>query len=247
MSQAEKGALWRELQERGVTLPKHYREYSTQQLRDAKAKLDAAQAPKPKPAPEPEIVFPPAPAPVQEPVYAAVPAPTPVPVQGASEHAGMTPSSHDPEAPIRIDPETGFEWYVDEVPKAALPRPRGRRLVRFENSDVKTVTINQGSGRTESFEMPGERKYMSEARVTLPSHQVGIYKDPRYPFKIHVYNNERGFDLFEVEDFYNGVDLMPKEIKRKYVGQTLCYDMRTTIRAIEDEYRERALKGEISK
>jgi hypothetical protein len=52
--------------------------------------------------------------------------------------------------------------------------------------------------------------------------------------------------LFEVRDFYGGADLVPEDIKTVYVGQSLCYDIRTTRRAIEAEYREKLLKKEIS-
>lgn len=84
-----------------------------------------------------------------------------------------------------------------------------------------------------------------QAKITLPSYQVGIYKDPRFPFKIHEYNDVRGFDFFEVNDFYGGSDLVPAAIKRMYVESSLCYDIRTVVRAIEDEARHLQLTGRL--
>jgi hypothetical protein len=62
------------------------------------------------------------------------------------------------------------------------------------------------------------------------------------PFKIHVYQGNRGFDWDDVIAYYGSVDLVPDTIKRTYVSSDLCWDMSTTIRAINDEYRERVLK-----
>ena len=77
----------------------------------------------------------------------------------------------------------------------------------------------------------------------MPSFQVGVYRDPRFPFKVHTYAGNDGFDLFDVNDFYGGEDLVPSEIKRVYIANDLCYDIRTTIRAIETEYRRNQLQG----
>ena len=84
---------------------------------------------------------------------------------------------------------------------------------------------------------------MNEVKITLPSYQVGVFLDPRFPFKIHTYNGAQGFDLFDIQKYYGGSDLVPSEIKRVYVSNDLCYDIRTTIRAIQNEAREIQLKG----
>ena len=39
--------------------------------------------------------------------------------------------------------------------------------------------------------------------------------------------------------------MVPDEIKRTYVGNDLCYDIRTTIRAIQAAYRRLQLNGGI--
>lgn len=234
MSQAEKGALWQELKSRGVEFPLHYREYSQTHL---EAELDRlnGDAPPPfsTPGPRPE---PPAPAPQ---------APRVLPLREPDTVAGLRLNTHDEDEPLRTD-EQGLIWYQDEVRKAAFPKPRGRRVLDYIDPGVRTETAQTGNGYTETFEMPGDQARPAQVKITLPTHQVGIYKDPNMPFKIHVYNDNRGFDFFEVRDFYGGGDLVPEDIKTVYVGQSLCYDIRTTRRAIEAEYRDKLLKKEIS-
>jgi hypothetical protein len=236
MSQAEKAALWKELKERGVEFPLHYREYSQTQLEESLDRLNAAQAPERGVPTEP-------PAP-----RAAAPQPQPelrIPRREPDKVAGLRLNTHAEDEPLRVD-ENGLIWYQDEVRKAAFPKPRGRRVLDYIDPGVRTVTAQTGNGYTETFEMPGDQARPSQVKITLPSHQVGIYKDPNMPFKIHVYQDNRGFDLFEVRDFYGGADLVPEDIKTVYVSQSLCYDIRTTRRAIEAEYREKLLKKEIS-
>ena len=238
MSQAEKAALWRELKERGVEFPLHYREYSQTQLEESLERLTDAEGPTVQQVP---------PAVVQQ-----TTAPQSRPAQRASlprrepdQHAGLRLNTHGADEPLRVD-ENGLIWYQDEVRKAAFPKPRGRRVLDYLDPGVRTETAQTGNGYTETFEMPGDQARPSQVKITLPTHQVGIYKDPNMPFKIHLYNDNRGFDLFEVRDFYGGADLVPEDIKTVYVGQSLCYDIRTTRRAIEAEYREKLLKKEIS-
>ena len=155
--------------------------------------------------------------------------------------AGLRTNTHSLDEPLRVD-ENGILWFQDEVRKPAFPKPRGRRVLKYDDPGVKTVKVKSGQF-TESFEMPGDGVGRpSEARITMPSYQVGIYKDPRLPFKIAVYNDQRGFDLFEVQKYYGGRDLVPSDIKRVYIENVLCYDIRTVVRAIETEYRERVLK-----
>ena len=221
MSQADKAAYWRELKDAGVDFKHHYREYSTEQLAAAVARLrgepaDAAPnttAPVPK-IPEPDTV------------------------------AGIRLNTVAPEEPLRVD-AAGLTWWQDEVKKSAYPKPRGRRVIKYNDPGVKKITVNSKNGDSETFEMPGDDNRISEARITMPSSQVGIYSDPRYPFRVIVYNENRGFDLFEVEAFWGGQELVPTAVKRKYVAEVLCYDMRTTIREIEAEHRQLVLEGKV--
>jgi hypothetical protein len=237
MSQAEKAALWRELKERGVEFPLHYREYSQSQLEESYEALMSAESPENGAEP-----------PVRLAPQAAAPQPArriSLPRREPDKHAGLRLNTHAEDEPLRVD-ENGLIWYQDEVRKAAFPKPRGRRVLDYLDPGVRTETAQTGNGYTETFEMPGDQARPSQVKITLPTHQVGIYRDPNMPFKIHVYNDNRGFDLFEVRDFYGGADLVPEDIKTVYVGQSLCYDIRTTRRAIEAEYREKLLKKEIS-
>lgn len=235
MSQAEKAALWRELKERGVEFPLHYREYSQTQLEEQLERVMDAEGPT-LPASVPG-----------EPVnrVATTRPELNLPRREPDQVAGLRVNTHAEDEPLRVD-ENGLIWYQDEVRKAAFPKPRGRRVLDYVDPGVRTVTAETGNGYTETFEMPGDQARPSQVKITLPSHQVGIYRDPNMPFKIHVYQDNRGFDLFEVRDFYGGADLVPEDIKTVYVGQSLCYDIRTTRRAIEAEYREKLLKKEIS-
>jgi hypothetical protein len=238
MSQAEKAALWRELKERGVEFPLHYREYSQTQLEEALDRLTDAEGPVNGVGQEP---------PTPAPRAAAAPSRPRIslPRREPDKVAGLRINTHAEDEPLRVD-ENGLIWYQDEVRKAAFPKPRGRRVLDYIDPGVRTETAQTGNGYTETFEMPGDQARPSQVKITLPTHQVGIYRDPNMPFKIHLYNDNRGFDLFEVRDFYGGADLVPEDIKTVYVGQSLCYDIRTTRRAIEAEYREKLLKKEIS-
>ena len=123
-------------------------------------------------------------------------------------------------------------------------------MVTYNDPGVRKVELtDRATGSvTESFEMPGERKQLSQAKVTLPSYQEKIYRDPRYEmFRIHEYNGKRGFNLFDVEAFFGGADLVPQGVKRDYVASVLVYDMRTTIQAIQAEYRDKILPKEMTR
>ena len=238
MSQSEKAELYAELKNAGVQFEKHYREYSTEQLQAAVDKLRAErpqpQAPSGEDLPlfdipgEPDVK-----APVQQ---------QPIPQRPAdpNEMAGQRQNTKAADEPIRVD-ENGLIWYQEEVRKPAFPKPRGRRVLQYQDTGVKTETVKAGE-YTESFEVAGDRASMpAQIKITLPSYQVGIYKDPRFPFKIHVYNEARGFNLFEVQDYYGGSELVPPEVKKVYVENVLCYDIRSVVRAIQTEYRQQQL------
>lgn len=247
MSQSDKARYFRALKAAGVPFDKHYREYTTEALRVAYEKL-AEQGLAPELEPEPVQQAQPAPPP---PI--AQPAPQPMPVHQApapraqrdpNEMAGQRQNSQPEDVPIRTD-EEGRVWFQEEVLKPGYPKARGRRVLTYVETGTKQQTVKSGD-YMESFEVAGDEIGRSaEVKITLPSYQVGIYKDPRFPFKVHTYNGNLGFDLFEVRDFYGGAELVPSEIKLMYVENVLCYDIRTTVRAIEAEYRQQQLAGKV--
>lgn len=142
---------------------------------------------------------------------------------------------------LRVD-ERGRQWYQEEVRKPAYPKPRGRRVLTYVDPGVEQQTVKDGQ-YIETFEVAGNRSgRTSEVKITLPSFQVGIYKDPRFPFKVHCYNGREGFDLFEVEAYWGGAQLVPATVKRTYIENQLCYDMRSVIQTIQTEYRQLQLQ-----
>lgn len=263
MSQQEKARYFRALKEADVLPPgKHYREYTTEELKQAYDLL-VAEAPQfelpdvdfpdlpeptnaPAPAPDPVELH----QPVLPPISPSAPQAQPdfaaqgIPRRAADpeEMAGQRLNSKGEDEPIRVD-EHGRLWFQEEIRKPAFAKPRGRRVLQYMDSGTTTQTVRNGEF-TESFEVAGTGpQRVSEVKVTLPSYQVGIFKDPRFPFKVHTYNGAQGFDLFEVQNFYGGAELVPTEIKRMYVENVLCYDIRTVVRAIETEYRRMQLAG----
>lgn len=236
MSQTEKAAYFRALKASGVTFDKHYREYSTEELKAAYERLQEEGAAVELELSEPETV-PPAP---QRPA----PSVAPVAPRDPNEMAGQRQNTLPDDEPIRVD-ENGLIWYQEEVRKPAFPKPRGRRVLKYLDTGVREERIKSGE-YVETFEVAGQgAPRPAEVKITLPSYQVGIYKDPRFPFRIHVYNENRGFDLYEVQNYYGGSELVPAEIKKLYVENVLCYDIRTTIRAIQAEYRQLQLARKV--
>lgn len=220
MGHAEKSALYNELKAAGVNFDRHYREYTTDELQAAVDRLHT------QPGYEPPDQGSTGAAP-----QSSVPRDT-----FAAERAYQPDEG---EKPIRVD-EQGRVWYREEVLKPATPRPRARRKITYIDTGTKTETISNGR-YIETVEVAGDQRRTAEVKITMPSYQVGVYKDPRFPFKIHTYNGLRGFDLFDVQKFYGGADLVPTEVLRMYVENDLCYDIRTTIRAIQTEYRQQQL------
>lgn len=165
----------------------------------------------------------------------------PVAERDPAEFAGQRLNSHADWEPIRVD-EQGRTWFQEEVQKPAFPKPRGRRVLQYQDTGTKKQQVKVGD-YLESFEVAGDQHRTGEIKITLPSYQVGIYMDPRFPFKIHTYNGVNGFDLYDVENYFGGADLVPAECKRSYVANDLCYDIRTVIRYIEAEYRRLQLAG----
>jgi len=258
MSQSEKAAYFQALKKSGVDFPKHYREYTTEELKDAYERLveadpTAVRIPAEQPADAQQPLFEMTPADVGEPEdpeldaaassFFGLQKPAPTAKRDPAELAGQRQNSKAEDEPIRVDPETGRVWYQEEIAKPAYPKPRGRRVLTYADPGTKTQTIQRGD-YIESFEVAGDEVgRTAEVKITLPAYQVGIYKDPRFPFKVHTYNGIEGFDLFDVRDYYGGGELVPPEVKRIYVANVLCYDIRTTVRAINDEYRQLQLQG----
>ncbi len=247
MSQTEKAGYYRSLKEAGVPFDKHYREYSTDELKTAYEALVAERpelAIEAEPEGDPEAAAAFFGTSTQLPPPRSAQAAAPVAQRDPNEMAGQRLNSQAEDEPIRVD-ENGLVWYQEEVRKPAFAKPRGRRVLKYMETGVKEVTTKNGE-YVETFEVAGDGpKIPSEVKVTLPSYQVGIYKDKRFPFKIHVYNEIRGFDLFEVQNYYGGSELVPQEIKRMYVENVLCYDIRTTVRAIQTEFRQLQLAGKV--
>ena len=270
--QTLKSQYYKELKEAGVQFSKPYRQYTVDELEAGMEKLRAARAqreaealaaaeqlqqresplppfeePAPAPAPQPQAQAQQPPPSMADLADAAVPPVPQAPVaeRDPNEMAGQRLNTKDELEPIRTDPETGFIWFQEEVLKPGFAKPRGRRVLRTQDSAAKKVTVQSGE-YTETFEVAGDGpRQATEVKITLPSYQTGIYLDPRYPFKIHTYNGVKGFDFFEVGNYYGGIDLVPPGIKRMYVENVLCWDIRTTILAINQEYRQLQLTGRI--
>jgi hypothetical protein len=268
MSAAAKGFHFRRLKAAGVTLDKHFRDYTTAELKEADdmaiesglleeptaeelAELEAkVHKKKPREAPAP-VEAPPA-----DPEAAGffgfdVPEPetptqAPAPARPElGELAGERQNTKDAEEILYVD-EEGKAWLQKEVLKPAFPKPRGRRVLRYMDPGVKQQSVKEGD-YTETFEVSGDPRNAqpAEIKITLPSYQVGMYRDPRFPFKVICYNGREGFDYLEVEEYYGGAELVPPVCKRVYVENTLCYDIRSVIRAISEEYRQLQLTGQI--
>lgn len=278
MAQGEKSAYYQALKREGYEFDRHYREYTTEEL---KALVDERGLPVTPPAPaDPlpprtdefhafqaqlnqltqvvtnlaRLVTP------EQRVAEAAAAPTRRAPQeqgiadrgvkpmttslDPSQHAGITLNSHTDQDVLKID-EYGNKWLQLEVPKPAGPKPRGRRVLKYQDPGVVKEQIRVGD-YVEEFEVAGDARNSrpAEIKVTLPSYQTGIYLSPQFPFRIHTYQGARGFNLFDVRDYYGGRDLVPSSIKTTYVSNDLCYDIGSTVRAIETEYRERVLRAE---
>lgn len=235
MSQTEKAGYFRALKAAGIPFDKHYREYTTTELKAAYDKLDEGlkqQAP-PDPGPTDGSDYVEDPPPSE---FFGLQREAPVAQRDPEEMAGARQNSLPEDEPIRTD-ENGRVWYQEEVAKPSYPKPRGRRVLKYQDSGVEEQQVKVGD-YIETFEVAGRgAPRESEVRITLPSYQVGIFKDPRFPFRVHTYNGREGFDLFEVQNYYGGAELVPAECKRIYIENVLCYDIRTVVRAIETEYR----------
>ena len=283
MAQSQKSAYFKALKEQGVTFPKHYREYSTEEfanawniLREGNPDLpelpDGAEPPELVPPKQDEAAelrrqleetsallakmtaFVAVQQGQQAQPVQTVPAAPDVPAEpdvkenvhglDLSKFAGVTQNTHGPNDIVKVD-EFGNQWLQVEVRKADGLRPRGRRVLRFENPAVKVSEVRGEDGTMESFEIPDTSKPTtpSEVRITLPSFQTGIYRSPSFPFRIHTYNGARGFDLEDVQNYYGGKDLVPSSVKKIYVYTDLCYDIPSVVSTIREEHARLVLNN----
>lgn len=255
MSQQYKSILYKQLQASEAPITKHYREWSVDDLKATLTEQGIVPAPEAQEAPSQasssaEEETPPA-------SYFGYEEPAPAPATKLEETTVVMSSEPDPnELPgqrlntnslddvIRID-EQGRRWHQEEVKKPAYPKPRGRRVLKYMETGVRTETVQAGE-YVETFEVAGnEASRPAEVKITLPSYQVGIYTDPRFPFKIHCYDGREGFDFAEVQAYYGGSALVPDSCKRIYIENDLCYDIRSVVRTIQAEHRHLQLTGKI--
>jgi hypothetical protein len=240
MSQSDKAVLYNKLKDAGVEFDKHYRDYSEAELQVAADRLDAGRVE----GPEPEEVPPSSFFGLEKSGTADVAPPPPAPAAPTERPSERLNTQAEGEV-LRVDDE-GRQWLQEEILKPASPRPRARRVLTYIDKGFEEKQVKVGD-YIETFEVSGEGPgKTAEVKVTLPSYQVGIFRDPRFPmFKVHTYNGRQGFDLFDVQEYYNGAELVPSDVKRVYVENVLCYDIRTVVRAIESEYRQMQLTGKI--
>jgi hypothetical protein len=243
-----KSDLYNVLKDSGAPLSTTYASYTVEELlQDLKAAGIQTEEVEPPELILPDDGPPTEPIPVVSTELPPITSPAPsVPVKAADpdEMPGQRLNTQPEDIPIRID-DMGREWYQEEVRKPPYPKPRGRRVLKYLERGVKVETVQNGE-YVETFEVAGEgAPHPAEVKITLPSYQVGIYRDPRFPFKIHCYSEREGFDLFQVQEFYGGAELVPAECKRVYVENDLCYDIRSVVRAIQNEHRQLQLMGKI--
>ena len=267
---SEKSELYQSLKSRAVSFEKQYVQYTVEELRELEAQLDAGTQPRQQVAPTPAPRPAPTPSPAPRPAPPGVPrtledlgrvvqalrrsgalregmavryGDKAIPVKDRpAERAGLSHAVPDGE-PIRIDLE-GRVWLLDEVPKPAIPRPRMTRKSRYVDTGVKTETSFLPDGRVdEVYEVSGDEHRELTVTTTLPSWQVGKYRDHRLPFAVHVYNDQRGFDRREVVRYFGGTDLVPRTVKTLYVGNQLCYQIASVRDTIETQYRNLQQKG----
>jgi len=249
-----KSDLYNLLKDSPAELTTTYQQYTVEQLvgelKEAGIMVADVELPEVVAAAEveaPDLILPDDDQPVVSPEPPPITSPAPnIPVRGQdpAEMPGQRLNTQPEDEPIRID-DLGRAWFQEEVRKPSYPKPRGRRVLKYMERGTRTETVQNGE-YVETFEVAGEGSpHPAEVKITLPSYQVGIYKDPRFPFKIHCYNDREGFNFFEVAEFYGGVELVPQECKRVYVENDLCYDIRSVVRAIQNEHRQLQLMGKI--
>lgn len=145
-----------------------------------------------------------------------------------------------PEGALRAD-EHGRIWFREEIgPEIAKNRRLRKRITQVVPESVEVRQIQSGD-YIETIEVVGERTRNLDAFITLPPTQVGIYLDPRFPWKVFTYNGALGFSFGDINDYYGGVEFVPKTVKRKFVGNMLAYDIKSAIAEVERKFREMQL------
>lgn len=224
MAAKDKSELYRELKEAGYEFKKHYREYTIKELEDISAtELSAGYGLDDL---ERDLL---------EGNRAQDPNELPTQRRG-----------HEDEI-IRVD-EAGNEWYQEEIIKEGSAKPRGYRIHRELTADVEEVKITDtdqfGTTYTETIEVAGSKQRPMEARVGIPTWQVGIYRSPQFRFaRIVKYRDRVGFLREDIDTYFGGEDVIPEGVKRIHVGNLICYDMKSVTTAIQREHNTLLRRG----
>lgn len=215
MASTDKSELWQVLKAAGYPFEKKYQHYTADELKAIYNQLLAEQAAR-------------------------------TGVQGAAKDHDELPTQRRSEelTPIRTD-ELGRVWFQEEIQKSSLAKPRGYRVFREIGTGVKTIKINSEDGYTEEIEVPDGSRKPLEVKVGIPTWQVGIYKDPQFPFLVVEYRSKRGFRRQDVEAFFGGPDVLPEGLETTYVGNLLCYPIRETVVAVQREYNLLQKRGSV--
>ena len=261
MSHSEKSRLYQELKSSGYTFEKHYNAYTTEELQTiSRASVTPAEPQEELLSffnidmsstgdSEPGLDVEPEPYVAEElPSFSASDEPSlPQFVAAGAELAHLDPDlagsrAYQDLTLIEVD-DLGREWYQKEVRKSTSAAPRGRRVITYTDPGVVTATVQTDARYQETVEMPGTGRRVAEARITLPSWQVGKYRRPGIPFLIITYAGNEGFDFTEVNKYFGGTALVPATVKRKYVEGTLCYSVQSVVFTIKDMARNIRLTG----
>lgn len=218
MIPSDKPTLYRELKEEGVLLEKPYPKLTVPELQEAYRSHFGKPVETRKEA---------------EVRRAKSPAASNIPVD---ELAGLRANAEDPEEILRVD-EQGRKWIQEEIRKATTARPRGRRVLKYRDPGVLRKEVVQDGRFEEAFEIAGNQDQLLEHRITLPSYQVGIYMDPRFPWRVLQYLEALGFHYDDIVEYYGGKEFIPASIKKVYVDRMLCFDIPSTIRTVQEEAR----------
>lgn len=215
MAATTRSELWQALKSIGYPFSKSYKDYTQDELQAIHLELLRQQAAK-------------------------------TGVEGRAKDADELPTQRrsDDMAPIRTDVD-GRVWYQEEIQKSTLAKPRGYRVFREIGTGVKTQTIDAGDGYTETIEVPDGSRKPLEVKVGIPTWQVGIYRDPQFPFRVVEYRTARGFFRADVEEFFGGPDVLPENVSTMYVGNLMCYPIREVIIAINREFNQLQKRGSV--
>ncbi len=215
MAGTTRSELWQLLKSIGYPFTKGYKEYTTEELEQIHQSLLAQAAAK-------------------------------TGVVGAEkDQEALAVHRTDELEPIRTDAQ-GRVWYQEEIQKSSLAKPRGYRVFREMGTGTKMVTTERDAeGYTETIEVADGTRKPLEVKVGIPTWQVGIYKDPQFPFKVVVYRDNRGFYRQDVEEFFGGPDVLPEGLEKTYVGNLLAYPIRETVVAIQREFNALQKRGAV--